>query len=370
MNPINTLAKNLVTYSINLKKGEKVYLESTGNETYPLVMAIIDEIYKNEGEVYLELKDSRVQRRLLMNGSIEQFEHEAKHSLEKMKTMDAYIGIRGGDNISALSDVPKEQITAYQKAFNEVLRERVDNTKWVVLRYPNASMAQLAEMSLEKFEDFYFNVCNFDYSIMDKRMDALKTLLEKTDKVRITSPGTDLTFSIKGIGAVKCAGRANIPDGEVYTAPVKDSVNGIIRYNTSSLYQGFVYDNIELTFENGKIIQALANDTEKINHIFDTDEGARYIGEFAIGVNPYITKPMKDILFDEKISGSIHFTPGSCYEDAYNGNHSAVHWDLVLIQTEAFGGGEIYFDDVLIRKNGLFVHEDLLGLNPDQLLSL
>lgn len=369
MNPINTLAKNLVTYSIALKKGDKVYLESTGSETYPLVMAIIDEIYKNGGEVYLELKDTRIQRRLLLNGTQEQFEHDAKHSLEKMKTMDAYIGIRGGDNISALSDVPKEKISAYQKAFHEVLRERVDNTKWVVLRYPNASMAQLAEMSLEQFEAFYFKVCNFDYRLMDKRMEPLKNLLESTDKVRIVSPGTDLTFSIKGINAVKCSGKANIPDGEVYTAPVRDSVNGTIRYNTPSLYQGFVYDNVELTFENGKIIKATANDTEKINHIFDTDDGARYIGEFAIGVNPYINKPMKDILFDEKISGSIHFTPGACYEDAYNGNHSAIHWDLVLIQTEDFGGGEIYFDDILIRKNGIFIHEDLVGLNPENLIN-
>ena len=198
-------------------------------------------------------------------------------------------------------------------------------------------------------------------------MNPLKALMEKTDKVRIVAPNTDLIFSIKGISAVKCSGKANIPDGEVYTAPVRDSVNGTISYNTPSLYQGFVYDNVKLTFKDGKIIEALANDTEKINHVFDTDEGARFVGEFAIGVNPHITKPMKDILFDEKISGSIHFTPGACYEDAYNGNQSAIHWDLVLIQTPEYGGGEIYFDDVLIRKDGLFVHEDLLGLNPENL---
>ena len=367
MNQLEQLAKNLVTYSIALKKGERVYLEATGFETHPLVRALIDEIYQNGGEVYLDIKDSRLQRRLIQNGTEAQFQHDAKLALEKMKTMDAYIGIRGGDNISALSDVPKEKISSYQKAFHEVLRERVDNTKWVVLRYPNASMAQLAEMSLEGFEDFYFKVCNFDYAKMDEMMNPLKALMEKTDKVRIVAPNTDLTFSIKGISAVKCSGKANIPDGEVYTAPVRNSVNGTISYNTPSLYQGFVYDNVKLTFKDGKIIEALANDTEKINHVFDTDEGARFVGGFAIGVNPHITKPMKDILFDEKISGSIHFTPGACYEDAYNGNQSAIHWDLVLIQTPEYGGGEIYFDDVLIRKDGLFVHEDLLGLNPENL---
>ena len=118
---------------------------------------------------------------------------------------------------------------------------------------------------------------------------------------------------------------------------------------------------------NGKIVKATANDTERINKVFDTDEGARYVGEFAIGINPYILKPMNDILFDEKIMGSIHFTPGNCYDNAYNGNHSAIHWDLVMIQTPEYGGGEIWFDDVLIRKDGRFVIPELQGLNPENL---
>ncbi|TGU85018.1 aminopeptidase, partial [Mesorhizobium sp. M00.F.Ca.ET.186.01.1.1] len=164
---------------------------------------------------------------------------------------------------------------------------------------------------------------------------------------------------IKGIPAIKCAGEANIPDGEVFTAPVRDSVNGTISYNTPSPYQGFTYDNIKLTFKDGKIIEATANDTTKINEVFDTDEGARYVGEFAIGVNPYIQNPMKDILFDEKIDGSFHFTPGQAYDDAFNGNKSSIHWDLVMIQRPEWGGGEIWFDDRLIRKDGRFVVPEL-----------
>jgi aminopeptidase len=222
-------------------------------------------------------------------------------------------------------------------------------------------------MSTEAFEDFYFNVCNLDYSKMDKAMDSLKKRLDKADKVHIIGNGTDLTFSIKGIGSVKCSGSCNIPDGEIYTAPIRDSVNGVIKYNTPSVENGFKYENVELTFKDGKIIKATANDNEKINAIFDTDEGARYVGEFAFGVNPYITKPMGDILFDEKISGSIHFTPGSCYEDCNNHNESAIHWDLVLIQTPEFGGGKIYIDGELIREDGLFVPEDLKCLNPENL---
>ena len=228
-------------------------------------------------------------------------------------------------------------------------------------------MAQLANTSLEAFEDFYFDVCTLDYSKMDRAMDALATLMERTDKVHIKGPGTDLTFSIKDIPAIKCAGECNIPDGEVYTAPVKDSMNGIISYNTPSEEQGFTYENIVFEIENGKIVKATSNDNDRINHLLDTDEGARYFGEFAIGVNPYILEPMKDTLFDEKICGSFHLTPGASYEDAPNGNKSAVHWDLVMIQRAEYGGGEIYFDDVLIRKDGIFTLPELACLNPENL---
>jgi aminopeptidase len=235
------------------------------------------------------------------------------------------------------------------------------------MRYPNASMAQLANMSTSKFEDFYFNVCNLDYAKMSLAMDPLQQLMNRIDRVRIVSPGTDISFSIKDIGSVKCCGKRNIPDGEVYTAPVRNSVNGIITYNTPSVHAGITFENISFRFENGKIVEASSNDSQRINEVLDTDEGARYIGEFSIGFNPHILKPMKDTLFDEKIDGSLHFTPGQAYEQADNGNRSAVHWDLVLIQRPEYGGGEIYFDDVLIRKDGRFVIPELEGLNPEHL---
>jgi aminopeptidase len=191
--------------------------------------------------------------------------------------------------------------------------------------------------------------------------------MDRTDKVRITGPGTDTSFSIKGSPAVKCDGACNIPDGEVYTAPVRESMNGILSFNTPSEEDGFTYENIVFEIKNGKIVKATANDTERINKYLDTDEGARYFGEFSFGIHPFINKPMKDTLFDEKINGSIHLTPGSCYEEAPNGNKSAIHWDLVLIQRPEYGGGEIWFDDVLIRKDGIFVLPELAGLNPENL---
>lgn len=365
---IEKLAKNLINYSVQLKPGEKVLIENFGLQR-ELVVALVKEAYAAGGYPFVSLKDQQVDRALLMGAVQEQFEMKAEFEANVMKNMDAYIGLRSGDNINEHADVPDEKMkiegnTVGKKVHREI---RVPKTKWVVLRYPNSSMAQLAKMSTESFEDFYFDVCNLDYSKMDKAMDSLVKLMNKTDKVRLVSPGTDLTFSIKDIPAIKCAGHLNIPDGEVYTAPVRNSVNGTLTYNTPSPYQGFTFENVKLTFKDGKIVEATSNDTERINKIFDTDEGARYVGEFAIGVNPYILHPMQDILFDEKIAGSIHFTPGQCYDVAPNGNNSNIHWDMVLIQRPEYGGGEIYFDDVLIRKDGLFVVPELECLNPENL---
>ena len=365
---IKKLAHNLVNYSCSLKKGEKVLIDAIGVPN-DLPIAIVEEAYKVGAYPFVNVIDNSIQRAIYSGLNEEQTKLWADIDSVRMKNMDAYIGIRGGDNSFELSDVDGDKMAIYQNFYSLPVHHniRVKQTKWVVLRYPTPSMSQQAQMSTEAFSRYYFDVCNLDYSKMDKAMDALKTLMDKTDKVRIVAPETDLTFSIKGINAVKCAGKLNIPDGEVYTAPVKNSVNGTIKYNAPSIEQGLKFENVKLTFKDGKIVEATGNYTEKLNEIFNTDEGAKYVGEFAIGVNPYVTKPIGDILFDEKISGSIHFTPGCCYDDAFNGNISSIHWDLVLIQLENFGGGEIYFDDILIRKNGIFVLDELKPLNPENL---
>ncbi len=363
------LAKNIVNYSCKIQKGEKVLIGCGGFNGIPLVNALIKEIYNVGAYPYVEITHNSVQRQLLMGASKEQYEFLAKVDAEKMAGMDAYIGIGCQDNTAEMADVPGEKNDLYGKVYSKPVHHDIRlKKKWVVLRYPSNSMAQSAGTSLEAFEDFYFKVCNLDYSKMSKAMDNLVELMNKTDKVRLVGKGTDLSFSIKDIPAIKCAGEMNIPDGEVYTAPVRDSVNGVISYNTPTEYQGLTFENVKLTFEKGKIVKAEANDNERLNKIFDTDEGARYVGEFAIGVNPFITKAMKNILFDEKIRGSIHFTPGNAYDDADNGNRSAIHWDLVMIQTPDYGGGEIYFDDVLVRKDGLFVVKELECLNPENLM--
>ncbi len=365
---IKKLAKTLVSYSCRVQKGEKVLIDCVGDSAIPLVRAVINEVYKAGGMPFADLKDYSVTREILKEATTEQLKSLAKYELPRMKEMAAFIGIRASDNISELSDIAPDKMADYMKYFIEAVNNiRINDTKWVVLRYPNKSMAQLASTSMEAFEDFYFNVCNMDYGKMSKAMDSLVKLMNKTDRVHITGKDTDLSFSIKDIPAIKCDGEFNIPDGEVFTAPVKSSVNGKIAFNSPAVYQGVTYENIKLEFKDGKIIEASSSDTERINKVLDTDSGARYIGEFALGVNPFIIRPMKDTLFDEKIMGSFHFTPGKCYKEASNGNDSAIHWDLVSIQTPEYGGGEIYFDNVLIRKNGRFVTPELKGLNPENL---
>ena len=365
---ITKLARSLVNYSCDLKKGEKILIE-TFDIPEEMVIELVREVTNVGGIPLVTLKNNRIIRALYQNATEAQMKLIGDCEGYRMERMDAYIGIRGNLNISELGDVPHEKMKLYQTHWWQPvhIEKRVKNTKWVVLRWPTSSMAQQAEMSTEMFERFYFDVCTLDYMKMSRAMDPLKELMERTDKVRIKGPGTDLVFSIKGIPVVKCDGKLNIPDGEVFTAPVRNSVNGCIRYNTPTLYHGTVFENIRLEFKDGRIIEAIGSDEKKINEILDSDDGARYVGEFALGVNPYITKAMKEILFDEKIMGSFHFTPGNSYSDASNGNESEIHWDMVCIQTPEYGGGEIYFDGVLVRKDGRFIIPELEALNPENL---
>jgi len=364
------LAKGLIGFSTKLKRGERVLIDAF-DVPDEIVVALVRAARARGATPYVNFNHARVTRELLFSSKPGDFEAHAAVQLKQMQGMDSYIALRGSDNIFENSDIPAAKVQAYAKAMKPVLNHRVNKTKWVVLRWPTPAMAQQAAMSTEAFEDFYFRVCNLDYSRMVPGMRALQQLMEKTDQVHIKGPGTDLRFSIEGIGASPCGGDRNIPDGEVFSCPVKDSVEGVIQYNTPTVYLGSSFDNIRLEFSAGKVINARANSpkaTKRLNAILDSDAGARYIGEFAIGFNPHILEPMRDILFDEKIAGSFHFTPGQAYADFSNGNNSQVHWDLVCIQRPEYGGGEIWFDGKLIRKNGMFVPKSLHKLNPAYLL--
>ena len=356
------LAKLLVEYSTRLKRNEKVLIEAF-DVPDEMAIALIRAARKAGAIPFVQVQRAQISRELALGASDRQLNLAAKHELARMKKMDAYIAVRGSNNITELSDVPMKQMQLIMKKMRPVQDQRVKKTKWVVLRWPTSSMAQLAAMSTEAFEDFYFEVCTLDYRKLQPGMKALKALMEKTDRVEIKGPGTDLRFSVKGIPAVICGGDRNIPDGEVFTCPIKNSVEGQVTFNAPSIYQGIGFDGIRLEFREGKIVEATSNQTEKLNKILDSDPGARYIGEFSLGFNPHVLQPMRDILFDEKIAGSFHFTPGQAYEEADNGNRSQVHWDMVCIQRPDYGGGEIYFDGKLIRRDGEFLPKQLRSLN-------
>ena len=362
------LANILTTHSTKVQPGEFVLIEAI-DIPQEMVIALIRSVRKAGGIPIVELKQNRIQREIILHGDDSGIKLIGEYEAYRMEKVQAYIGIRGSHNITEMSDVPTAATQRYYKFWLTPVHFniRVPKTKWVVLRWPLPSMAQQAKMSTEAFEDFYFNVCTLDYRQMARAMEPLKALMEATDEVHIVGKGTDLRFSIKDIPVIPCAGEKNIPDGECFTAPVRDSVNGTIHFNTPTISQGTTFTDVRLRFENGKIVEASANHTEKLNEILDTDEGARYIGEFSIAFNPYIKTPMLDILFDEKIAGSFHFTPGQAYEEADNGVRSAVHWDMVMIQRAEYGGGEIYFDGKLIRKDGHFVIPALATLNPENL---
>jgi aminopeptidase len=362
---LEKLANLLLDHSCKLQPGETILIEAIDLPEPHLICALVEGAAQRGAVPLVTCKSNAVLRSLYRSAVEKTMQLAARFEQERMSTVQAYIGIRGSANSSQFVDVPQEKMDLYQQHWwNPVHTEiRVPKTKWVVLRYPTDSFAQAAGMSTSAFEDFYFEVCTTDYVAMGKAQQPLVTRMQTTDRVRILAPGTELEFSIKNIPVIPCNGERNIPDGEVFTAPVRDSIQGTIRYNTPSRYQGTVFENVEFEFQDGKIVRATASETDKLNTILDSDEGARYIGEWAIGTNNHIRQPMLDTLFDEKIGGSFHLTPGQAYEVADNGNQSRIHWDLVLIQRSDYGGGEIWFDHDLIRKDGLFVPEDLLGLN-------
>lgn len=360
------LARLLVSYSTKLKPAEKVLIDAFDIPA-EMTVALIRAARAAKALPFVQTHQARVTREMALGATETQYDLLARHELMRMKEMDAYIAVRGSANISEMSDIASGQMKLVAKKMKPVLDHRVKKTRWCVLRWPTPSMAQQAGMSTEQFENFFFNVCTLDYAKMVPGMKALKTLMEKTDLVEIQGPGTDLRFSIKGIPAVPCGGTYNIPDGEVFTCPVKNSVQGHVTFNAPTIYQGIGFDNIRLEFRDGRIVHATGSQTDKLNKILDSDAGARFIGEFSLAFNPHILHPMRDILFDEKISGSFHFTPGQAYAEADNGNRSQVHWDMVNIQRGDYGGGTIRFDGKLVRKDGRFVPRQLQSLNPENL---
>ena len=362
---VKQLAEVLVDYSTRVQPGDVVLISASGFESLPL----IKELYVlclQRGAKYVEYEftNAEISRNFYNVATDAQINFFPQHRLDFMKQVTVFIAISAGENSMVMAQANQQNMIAYAKVIRPIADWRVKHTRWVITRYPTHGAAQEAKMSLEEYEDYLFAACCIDWNEESRKQDKLKDLVDATERVRIVASDTDLSFSIAELPGIKCDGRFNIPDGEVFTAPVKESVNGHITYNCPTIYQGKEFNNIRLEFREGKVVKATSPGMDAaLNKILDTDDGARYVGEFAIGVNPGIREPMRNILFDEKIFGSIHFTPGQCYDECDNGNRSAVHWDMVKLLK---GDGEIWFDDVLIQKDGMFVHDSLLSLNPKQ----
>ena len=362
---LKKLANIIVNHSIKVEENERVLITYKTMDVNPLVKELIKEINKKKGIVFVNvLNEPEISDLLNENNSEARINEIAKHQEFEANNFDSFINIKYQINDYENKNENKELKRLLGEKTRKFSDIKTNKRKWVLLNYPSNLDAYKAKMEIDEFYDYALDVMTVDYDKMAKDVEPLKKLMEKTDKVRVTGKDTDLTFSIKDIPVIPCTGECNIPDGEIFTAPVKDSVNGYITYNTPSPYDGNIFHHVRLELENGKIIKATCDeDNDTLNEIFDRDEGARYIGEFSLGLNPKIKDPVGDILYDEKIIGSIHFTPGRAYDEAPNGNTSMIHWDMVLIQRSEYGGGDIYFDDVLIRKDGKFVLDELKHLN-------
>lgn len=360
---VEKLARIIINYSTKVKKGDIVVINSTGVESIPL----IKELHKmalQKGALYVSYSISipDISRDFYNLASKEQVTYFPQHEFDLIKKANVYIGIAAADNSMVFANANHENILLSTQTMKPILDERVKHTRWVVTRFPTQSVAQDAKMSLEEFENFFYSACNINWRNEAKKQEELKKIMEKTDEVKITASDTSLTFSIKGMPVIKCCGLRNLPDGEVFTAPIKETVNGYIKFNCPTIYQGREFFNIKLKFKNGRIVDATSpGKIKELNKILDIDEGARYIGEFSLGLNPGIQYPIKNILFDEKIFGSLHLAVGNCYENCNNGNSSAIHWDMIKLLN---GDGNIYFDGKLIQKDGKFIHPKLLSLNP------
>jgi len=365
---LGRLARQLVNRSVALQKGEHLLVSSTGAEN-PLVVEIIRCAYEAGGYPHLDIQNHALKKEVLLGYDEEAARVDAAWEAARMEGMDASISVVTTDNPMEMGEVPREKLALYARLVGHPVnrRRREGRVRWCVALYPTPFYAFSAGMSLRRFEDYYFDVCCLDYTRLGGAMDRLRALMERTEQVRILREGTDLCFSIRGVPKACSKGERNVPDGEVYTAPVRDSVNGTIAFNVPSTFQGVRFEGVRLRFENGRVAWAESSRPEALNRILDTDSGARFVGEFAFGVNPRLLTPIGQTLFDEKIAGSVHLALGHALDLTDNGNRSAIHWDLVAILRPDFGGGEVYFDGALIQKDGRFLPGELEDLNPSVL---
>lgn len=366
------LAQLLTHHASELVAGDTVIVEAIDFDD-DFLAYLVDYLLLHKIRPIVNIKKQSVMTALAARSSVEDFQRMAEAELSQMKQAKAFIGLRHVHDEAAMTKVSASQRALLLKHFLQPVHYeyRNRNLRWLYLRWPSVLMARHAEMGLADFTDYYFESMLIDYDKMGRAMDHLADFLSNTEQIRITHPnGTDLSFQIKDMPSYSSIGKHNLPDGELFLAPLRESMEGDIHFNIDSVYYGHLFQEVKLSFKAGQVISATSKDnTPALNDILDTDEGARYCGEFAFGLHPGISNPIRDILFDEKMHGSIHLALGNAYPVSDNGNRSAIHWDLILNQCKNYGGGEVWADGVLMRKNGIFVAESLLALNQENILT-
>ncbi len=350
---IAKLAKILVNHSLSVRKGENVLIVSSSELAKPLVLEVYKEILLAGAHPLVSIKLEEAANIFFEYASETQLRHLPKTQLHEAKNMDCFVNIRAPLNKKALSNIDPQKAGTRSKALKPIGEEIVNNKRWVLTNFPTQALAQEADMSLSEYEDFLYRATNIDWDKVKKQEESLQKVLDKGKTVRIMGQDTDITLSIKGRKSIPCHGIRNMPDGEVFLSPIEDSAEGHIYYEMPAIYQGREVTGIRLRFKKGKVVEATATKNEKFLHtMLDTDRGARFLGELGIGTNYGIKKFSKDILFDEKIGGTVHLAVGRSYESAGGTNKSAIHWDMIKDLRQ---GGCIFIDGKPIQKNGKFL---------------
>ncbi len=361
---IEKLADILVDHSTRIQPGDRVAIEATTAAT-PLVSALYARILERGGHPHLLLDLPEQDELLFEFGKNEQLDFIPTFRKLAYDQFESRIRIASMTNTRALSAVDPAKQKRRQKALSSILeaqmRRGADRSfKWVSTLYPTEGYAMEAEMSLKNFEDYVFHACHADeedpvayWSKMEQEQRKIIERIEGHNQVILRGPNVDLSLSIKGRKFINGAGLNNMPDGEIYTGPVEDSVNGFVRFDYPAIYNGVMVEGVELTFSSGKVTQASAKKNQAFLHeMLESDAGARYVGEFAIGTNHEINRFLHNILFDEKIGGTFHMALGAGYPESGSKNKSIIHWDMICgMQKDA----EIVVDGEVIYKNGKFL---------------
>ncbi len=345
-------AKILVEHSTKVKKGETVQI-ITDHLARPLAIEVLKLVLKRGAYPIIHTSLPGSAHTFYKHANKDQLQHVHESLMHEMKRTDVIIYISAPTNTRELSELDPKKLALRRKATERISRYRVENTRWVLFDYPCEALAQEASMSIEEFEDFVFSATNIDWSKEGKRQEKLKRILDKGKQVHIIGKNTDLRFSIEGRTAIKCFGKHNMPDGEVFIAPVETTTEGCIEYSFPAIYSGGEVDGITLEFKRGKVVKAHATkNNDLLQAMLNTDPGARRLGEFGVGTNYNIKRHIKQILFDEKIGGTIHLAVGSAYKEGGGKNKSGLHWDMILDLRQ---GGKIIVDNRVIQENGKFL---------------